>query len=98
MATFISTLKFTDQGIQNIKDTCERADAFKAAAETLGANVRDVYWTQGPFDGVAIFDAADDETATALMLQVGSKGSVQTQTSRAFQAAEMQSILDKLPG
>jgi uncharacterized protein with GYD domain len=98
MATFISTLKFTDQGIQNIKDTCERAEAFKAAAESMGAKVRNIYWTLGPFDGVAVFDAPDDETATALMLQVGSKGSVQTQTCRAYQAVEMQLILDKLPG
>ena len=96
MATFISTLKFTDQGIQNIKHTCERADAFKAAAERMGVKVRDIYWTLGPFDGVAIFDASDDETATALMLQVGSKGSVKTETCRAYQAEEMQGILGKL--
>ena len=96
MATFISTLKFTDQGIQNIKQTCERADAFKAAAEGMGVSVQEIYWTLGPFDGVAIFDAPDDETATALMLQVGSKGSVQTQTCRAYQADEMQQILRKL--
>ncbi|GAG17025.1 unnamed protein product, partial [marine sediment metagenome] len=50
----------------------------------------------GPFDGVAIVDAPDAETATALMLQVGSKGSVKTETCRAYQAEEMQKILGKL--
>ena len=96
MATFISTLNFTDQGIQNIKNTCERAEAFKSAAEGMGVNVQNIYWTLGSFDGVAVFDAPDDETATALMLQVGSKGSVKTQTCRAYQAEEMQGILGKL--
>ena len=98
MATFISTIKFTDQGIKNIKDTCKRANAFKAAAKKMGVKVRDIYWSLGPFDGVLIFDAPDDETATALMIQLGSFGNVQTQTGRSFKAAEMQSVLDKLPG
>ncbi len=96
MATFISTVKFTDQGIKDIKATCKRASAFKAAAEKMGVEVRDIYWTLGPFDGVVVFDAPDDETATALMLQLGSFGNVHTKTGRAYKAAEMEQILGKL--
>lgn len=98
MATFISTIKFTDQGFKNIKDTFKRANAFKSAARKMGVKVRDIYWSLGPFDGVLIFDAPDDETATALMIQLGSLGNVRTQTARSFKAAEMKSVLDKLPG
>ena len=65
MATFITIIKFTPQGITNLQDTCKRAAAFKAAAKKLGAKVTDTYWTQGPFDGVLIFEAPDDETASA---------------------------------
>ncbi len=97
MQRFLTTLKFTDQGIQHIKDTCRRTDAFKEAARQMGARVRDIYWTLGSFDGIAIIDAPDEETATAVMLYVGSKGSVQTQTCRAYSAGEMQEILEKLP-
>lgn len=96
MATFISTIRFTEQGIQNVKDTCKRADAVKAAAKKLGVKVSEIYWTLGPNDGVIIFDAPDEETATALMLQVGSQGNVHTQTARAYKAAEMEKILKKL--
>jgi uncharacterized protein with GYD domain len=96
MATFVSTIKFTEQGIANIKDTTKRANAFKAAAKKLEVKVRDIYWTLGPFDGVLIFDAPDDETATALMLDLCSLGNVQTQTARAFKAAEIGAILAKL--
>lgn len=96
MATFISTIKFTQQGITNIKDTTKRANAFKAAAKKLDVKVKDIYWTLGPSDGVLIFDAPDDETATALMLNLGSLGNVQTQTSRAFKPGEMGEILGKL--
>ena len=93
MPTFISTITFTEQGIKGIQDTCKRANAFKTAAKKMGVKVIELYWTLGPSDGVVIFDAPDDETATAVMLKVGSQGNVQTQTTRAFTTAEMEKIL-----
>lgn len=96
MATFISTITFTKQGIKDIKGTCKRAEAVKAAAKKMGVKVDEVYWTLGPSDGVIIFDAPDEETATALMLQVSSLGNVHTQTARAYKASEMEKILKKM--
>lgn len=93
MATFISTVKFTAQGITNIQDTCKRADAVKASAKKMGVKVRDVYWTLGAFDGVLLFEAPDDETASAFLVRLGAMGNVQTRTVRAFTAAEMEKIL-----
>jgi len=61
MATFISTIKFTEKGIQNIQDSPKRADAFKAAAKKMGVKVKDIFWTLGYFDGIVVFDAPDDE-------------------------------------
>jgi uncharacterized protein with GYD domain len=97
MATFITTIRFTEKGITSIGDTCKRAAAFKAAAEKLGVKVAEIYWTLGAFDGVVVFDAPDDETATAAMLHLGSLGNVHTHTARAFNAAEMEKILARLP-
>ena len=48
MATYITTLHFTEQGVKAIRDTCERAAAFKAAAEKLGVKVTEQYRTLGP--------------------------------------------------
>jgi uncharacterized protein with GYD domain len=96
MATFISTIKFTQKGIEAIGDTAKRAAGFKAAAEKMGVKVVNVYWTLGPFDGLIIFDAPDDESATAVMLQLSSKGNVHTSTARAFDAAEIEKIIGKL--
>jgi uncharacterized protein with GYD domain len=98
MATFISTFKFTAQGVKGIRDTCKRASAFKNAVKKMGVKVTDVFWTLGPTDGLLIFDAPDDETATAAMLEVGSQGNVHTQTVRAFRSAEMEQVLGKLGG
>ncbi len=98
MATFITTVQFTSQGITKIQDTRQRSEEFRATAQKMGVEVKEVYWTMGPFDGLLVFEAADDETATAAMLQLGSLGNVQTQTCRAFTADEMEKILAKKAG
>lgn len=98
MATFITSIKFTQQGIKGIDETTKRAAAFKAAAKKLGVKVTDIYWTLGEYDGLLILDAPDDETATTALLHLGAMGNVHTTTVRAFTAAEMDTILAKVPG
>ncbi|HRX82685.1 MAG TPA: GYD domain-containing protein [Pirellulaceae bacterium] len=99
MATFITTIKFTQQGIKGIDETTKRAAAMKTTAKKLGTKIKDIYWTLGDHDGVLIFEAPDDETATSLLLYLGSLGNVHTTTVRAFTAAEMDKILAKVhPG
>lgn len=93
MATFISTIKFTQQGFKSIDETTKRAAALKATGKKMGVKVTDIYWTLGDYDGVLIFEAADDETATAMMLQLGAAGNVHTTTCRAFSATEMDKII-----
>ena len=97
MATFITTLHFTEQGVKAVRDTCDRAATFQAAAEPMGVKVTGIYWTLGAFDGVIVCEAPDEETATAALLHLGSLGNMRTQTARAFDAAEMQKILGLLP-
>jgi len=97
MATFTTTVHFTEQGIKAVRETCDRAAAFKAAAKKMGVKVSGMYWTLGAFDGVIVCEAADEETATAALLHLGTLGSLRTQTARAFDAAEMQKILGLMP-
>lgn len=98
MATYITTVKFTQQGIKNIGESTKRAAAIKAAAKKMGAKVNEVYWTIGELDGLLIFEASDDETAASLMAHVGSLGNVHTSTTRAFSSAEMDKIVAKALG
>jgi uncharacterized protein with GYD domain len=98
MATFISTLDFTQQGLKGIDQTTQRAAALKASAKKMGVKFTNVYWTLGEHDGVLIFEAPDDETATAWMLHIGAMGNVKTATSRAFTAGEMDTVLGKMKG
>ena len=96
MTTFVSTIKFTEQGIKAIGETTKRAAALKAAAKKMKVKVTDIYWTLGLFDGLLVFDAPDDETATAMLLYLGALGNVQTTTARAFTATEMDKVLAKM--
>jgi uncharacterized protein with GYD domain len=96
MATFITTIKFTEKGIKAIGETTKRSNAFKAAAKKMGVKVKDIYWTLGAFDGAIVFDAPDDEAASAALVHLGTLGNVHTTTARAFNAAEMGKILAQL--
>lgn len=96
MASYVSLLQFTDQGIRTVKDTTKRAEAAKAMAAKLGVKVTDVLWTLGPYDLVLLGEAPDDETMTAYALSLATLGNIKTQTLRAFRAKEVDAILAKM--
>lgn len=96
MPTYIVLTHFTEQGIRNVKDTAKRADALHALAKTVGGTVKDIYWTIGRYDSVAIVEAPNDEAIVALGLTIGKQGNVRTETLRAFTKAEIESILAKV--
>jgi len=96
MATFISLVNFTDQGIRNVKDSPDRYEAFRAMAEKVGVTLKGVYYTIGHYDMVLIMEGSD-EAAVAAILKVGSLGNVRTETLRGFSLEEMRKIVGKLP-
>ena len=96
MATYIVLASFTDQGIRNVKESTKRADAVRETAKKFGVNAKEFFWTLGSYDVVAIFEAPDDASMTALGLALGSAGNVRTQTLRAFSREEMNGVLAKL--
>ena len=49
----------------------------------------------GHYDSVAIIEAPDDETVTAMMLDLASAGNLRTATLRAFDHDQMQAIIQR---
>ena len=96
MPTFIILSSFTDQGVRSVKDTTKRAEKFRDLAKQNGASVKDLYWTLGQYDVVAIVDAPDIASMTALGLTLGMAGNVRTQTMPAFSADDMAKVLAKV--
>jgi uncharacterized protein with GYD domain len=96
MATYVMLINFTDQGVLHIKDTANRTSHYRELAAKLGCTVKENYWTQGQYDVVSIVDAPDEVSMTALAMNVGKLGFIRTQTLRAFSAAELAPIMDKV--
>ena len=95
MATYVSLMRFTEQGARNIQDTQKRAAAFRDAAKKAGVTVKDIFWTMGAYDGVVLLDAPDEQTVTSVMAGLGTLGNVRTQTMRAFDESEIGDVLGK---
>lgn len=95
MPTYITLANFTDQGIRNFKETPKRAQAFSDLVEQMGGNLKDIYWTMGVYDIVAITEAPDDETAIAVALKMSSLGNVRTTTLRGFDMEEIETVIHK---
>jgi uncharacterized protein with GYD domain len=97
MPTYIVLANWTEQGIRNVKDTVARTEQVAAAAEKSGGRLVGSWWTQGPYDIVAIMEFPDDETASAAAIAIGMAGNIRTKTMRAYTRDEMQRIVQKLP-
>jgi uncharacterized protein with GYD domain len=96
MATYMTLINFTDEGVRHIKDTTNRAGHYKELAAKLGCTVREIWWTQGQYDVVSVVDAPDEVSMTALAMSVGKLGYIRTQTMRAFSASELAPIMEKV--
>ena len=96
MATYLVLSNFTDQGIRNIKETTNRADAVRRMAKEFNVTVKEIFWTVGQYDVVSIFEAPDDSSVTALCLAIGQAGNIRTEMLRAFNAEEMRGVIGRM--
>lgn len=97
MATYIILLRYTQQGIKNIKDSPARIDAARQAFRAAGADFTHWFLTLGEYDAVVIAQAPNDETMAKLLLSIGTLGNVSTQTLRAFTEDEFRKLVAGLP-
>ncbi len=96
MLTYVVLASFTDQGVKGAKDSPKRAEAFKQMAKTFGVTVKEIFWTQGRYDIVAITEAPDELSGTALNLSLSAMGNIRTESLRAYTADEMNKIVAKM--
>ncbi len=97
MPTYLVLSKLTAQGVRNIKDTVNRAQAARKVIEAAGGRVIGTWWSLGQYDIVQITEVPDDETGVRLLLATGMQGNIQTETLPIFSEEEMQRIVQGLP-
>ena len=97
MANYIILVKYTQKGIENVKESPNRLESVKNAFKSMGAELKDFYLVIGRYDIVIVAESPDDETVAKLGLLIGSHGNVRTETLRAFNEDEYRAIINALP-
>lgn len=97
MPTYVTLIRYTEQGIKTFKDLPSRIEETRKAGEAAGAKLVAFYLTMGQYDAVVVSDAPDDETIAGLALAAGGRGNVRTETLRAFTEDEAKKLAAQLP-
>jgi uncharacterized protein with GYD domain len=93
MPTYITLLKWTPQGFQNIKQSPSRLDAARKGFEAAGVKMKNFYMVTGQYDMVAIVEAPDDITLAKAMLSTAAQGNITSETCRAYTEEEYRTIV-----
>ena len=97
MATYITLMKMTEQGIKNVKGVSARYEEGVKQLQAMGGKLLGFYMVMGEYDYVGIAEAPSDEIVMAFVLGLGAHGNVRTTTLKAFTVEEYSQIVKKLP-
>ena len=97
MSTYIALLRWTQKGIENVKESPSRLDQAKEALRAVGGEFKDFYLTMGSYDMVCVCEAPDDAAIAKFVLGISAKGGVRTESLRAFSEEEYRDIISSLP-
>jgi uncharacterized protein with GYD domain len=97
MPTYVSLMKFTDQGAKDIKQAPERIEKAFKGLEAMGGKIVDFYVTMGEYDYVAIAEGPSDEVALTFLMGLGAAGNVRTTTLKAFKREDFVKLVKRLP-
>ncbi len=96
MATYVSLVRYTDQGIRNVKESPGRLDAAKKLFQAAGGEMKQFYLAMGKYDIVIVAEAPDDEAVARITLALGALGNVRTETLRVFNEGEYRKIIGSI--
>lgn len=96
MPHYIHLLKWTDQGIKNVRESPKRAETTRKRAEQMGGKLQ-LWYTMGKYDIVALSEFPDDGVAQKFLFWLGSLGNVRTTTFKALTEEEAAKVIEQLP-
>lgn len=97
MPSYILMMKWTDQGVKDVKNIATRVQENIKAFESMGGKVHGLYTVMGEYDLIGFGEAPNDEVAMNLALMVNAQGYARTTTVKAFPADQFAAIVKKLP-
>ena len=93
MATFVMLTNLTSEGVQTLKNNPTRIQEVNKEVEQLGVTVKEQWATLGPYDFITIVEAPDDLTMAKVSVELGSRGTMSSQTLAAIPAEEFAKAL-----
>jgi uncharacterized protein with GYD domain len=95
--TYIMLMKWTDQGVKEIKEVTQGLPGIIKAFEVMGGKLIGVYAVMGEYDIIGIGEAPSDEVIMNIALMIGKGGHARTTTLKAFPIEQLSNIVKKLP-
>jgi uncharacterized protein with GYD domain len=89
-------LKWTPQGLKDVKQSPARLDAARKGFQAAGVTMKSFYMVTGQYDMVAVVEAPDDATLAKAILTAAMQGSIVSETCRAFTEDEYRQIISGL--
>ena len=93
MASYLTLIKFTDSGMQNMAQGGDRIDAMKDAAREAGGRVIFFYSLMGDYDLAVLYEMPNDEALMKILLATNARGHVRTTTMKAFTEDETRQLM-----
>lgn len=97
MPTYVSLINYTQQGVENMKESPNRLDTAKELFKSMGAEIKAYYLAMGRYDAMVISEGPDDETMMKLAITTSSAGAIRTESFRVFAEDEYRKIISELP-
>jgi len=93
MSIYVVLSRLTDEGRKTLKSRPERLREVNTEMTRMGAKVLQQYALLGKYDFLNIIDAPDQATMAKILVELGSRGTIQTNTMAAMTVDEMLSKL-----
>jgi uncharacterized protein with GYD domain len=93
MALFVMLTNLTPDGVKTLKSNPNRVGEVNKEVEQIGAKVVAQYATLGQYDFVTIVEAPDEKTMAKVSVELGSRGTMTSQTLAAMPSDELASAL-----
>jgi uncharacterized protein with GYD domain len=89
MPTYVMLTRLTAEGVRTLKNNPGRVSEVNKEVEQIGAKVLTQYATLGQFDFITVVEAPDDKTMAKVSVELGSRGTMTSQTLTAIPADEL---------
>ncbi|MGN6558064.1 MAG: GYD domain-containing protein [Solirubrobacterales bacterium] len=79
----------TAEGVRTLKNNPGRIDEVNREVEQMGVKVISQYATLGQYDFVTVVEAPDEQTMAKVSVELGSRGTMTSQTLAAIPAGDL---------